>query len=74
MVGNKKNAPDQQMDSTDSVSIQLIQNESDLNASKATWNKHSLSLAKIFLYELNDFEKALPRYQAVIQKNNFFDW
>ena len=57
------------MDSTDSVSIQLIQSESDLNASKANWNKHSLSMAKIFLYELNDIEKALPRYQAVIQKN-----
>jgi tetratricopeptide (TPR) repeat protein len=69
MVGNKKNAAAQEIDSSDIVSIQLIQNESDLNASKANWNKHSLSLAKIFLYELNDFEKALPRYQAVIQKN-----
>lgn len=69
MVGNKKNAAAQEIDSSDIVSIQLIQNESDLNASKATLNRHSLSLAKIFLYELNDFEKALPRYQAVIQKN-----
>jgi tetratricopeptide (TPR) repeat protein len=69
MVGNKKIIPAQQLDSTDSVSIQLIQTESDLNASKANWNKNILTLAKIFLYELNDFEKALPRYQAVIQKN-----
>ena len=59
----------QEKDSTEHFTIQLIQTESDLNASKATWNKHSLSLAKIFLYELNDFEKALPRYQAVIQNN-----
>ena len=69
LVVQKKNAPDQKMDNTDTVSIQLIQTESDLNTSKANWNKHSLALAKIFLYELNDFEKALPRYQALIQKN-----
>ena len=69
VTGNKKNSTDQKMDSTDSVSIQLIQTESDLNTSKVNWNKHSLNLAKIFLYELNDFEKALPRYQALIRKN-----
>ena len=68
-IDSKKNAPEQNLDSTDAISIQLIQTDSDLIASKATWNKHSLALAKIFLYELNDFEKALPRYQAVIQKN-----
>ena len=68
-IDRKKNIPDQNLDSTEAVTIQLIQSDSDLNESKTNWNKHSLSLAKIFLYELNDFEKALPRYQAVIQKN-----
>jgi hypothetical protein len=69
-VGNKKkNTTALDQDSTERLTIQLIENESDLNQSKLNWNKNSLSLAKIFLYELNDFEKALPRYQAVIQNN-----
>jgi len=58
-----------QKDNTDSLAIQLIQNNADLNQSKAKRNKNSLSIAKLFLYELNDFEKALPRYQEVIQHN-----
>jgi hypothetical protein len=69
-VGNKKkNTTALDQDSTERLTIQLIENESDLNQSKLNWNKNSLSIAKIFLYELNDFEKALPRYQAVIQNN-----
>jgi hypothetical protein len=69
-VGNKKNRTTlQAQDSTEKLIIQLIQNESDLTQSKMNWNKNSLSIAKIFLYELNDFEKALPRYQAVIQND-----
>jgi tetratricopeptide (TPR) repeat protein len=59
----------QEKDSTEDLAIQLIQTETDLTQSKINWNNNSLSIAKIFLYELNDFEKALPRYQAVIQKN-----
>ena len=59
----------QEKDSTEDLAIQLIQTETDLTKSKINWNNNSLSIAKIFLYELNDFEKALPRYQAVIQKN-----
>jgi outer membrane protein assembly factor BamD (BamD/ComL family) len=47
----------------------LIENDIALAESKTSWNTNSLSIAKIFLYELNDFEKALPRYQAVIQNN-----
>jgi hypothetical protein len=69
-VGNKKNKPAlQAQDSTEQLNIQLIQTASDLTQSKLIWNKNSLSLAKIFLYELNDFEKALPRYKAVIQND-----
>lgn len=59
----------QEKDSTEDLAIQLIQTEIDLTQSKINWNNNSLSIAKIFLYELNDFEKALPRYQAVIEKN-----
>lgn len=69
-VGNKKNkSTAQKQDSTEKLTIQLIQNESALKESKSNWNKNSLSIAKIFLYELNDFEKAFPRYQAIIQNN-----
>ena len=56
-------------DSDDALTIQLIQNDSALKQSKASWNKNNLVIAKIFLYELNDFEKALPRYKKIIQKN-----
>ena len=67
-VKRNKKTP-QEQDSTDNLTIQLIQNESDLKQSKLIWNKNSLSIAKIFLYELDDFEKALPRYKAVIRSN-----
>jgi hypothetical protein len=66
-ASNNKDA--QKNDDNDTLSIQLIQSESDLKASESIWNKNTLAIAKIFLYELNDFEKALPRYQAVIQNN-----
>ena len=56
-------------DSMDSLAIQLIQNDSALKQSKESWNKSNLEIAKIFLYELNDFEKALPRYKTVIRNN-----
>ena len=59
----------QEKDSAEKLSIQLIETDTDLKQSKINWNNNSLSIAKIFLYELNDFEKALPRYQAVIQSN-----
>jgi hypothetical protein len=68
-VNGNKNKAAQQTDSSDALSIQLIQSDSALIASKTNWNKNTLSIAKLFLYELDDFEKALPRYQAVIQKN-----
>ena len=70
LVLNKSiKSTNQEKDSTEDLAIQLIQTETDLTQSKINWNNNSLSIAKIFLYELNDFEKALPRYQAVIQKN-----
>ncbi len=56
-------------DSANTLQIQLIQSETELNQSKETWNKQTLAIAKTFLYELNDFEKALPRYIALIEKN-----
>ena len=64
---NSKNPP--KRDSTDTLSIRLIETDLELAQSKKSWNKNSLSIAKMFLYELEDFEKALPRYQAVIQHN-----
>jgi len=68
IIGKNKKG-NQKIDSTDELTIQLIQPDSDLKQSNEIWNKNTLSIAKIFLYELNDFEKALPRYQSVIQRN-----
>ena len=59
----------QEKDSAEKLSILLIETDTDLKQSKINWNNNSLSIAKIFLYELNDFEKALPRYKAVIQND-----
>jgi len=64
---NSKNSP--KRDSTNTLRIRLIETDLELIQSKKSWNKNSLSIAKMFLYELDDFEKALPRYQAVIQHN-----
>jgi len=69
VVNNSTKSISQEKDSAVQLNIQLIQTDTDLKQSKINWNNNSLSIAKIFLYELNDFEKALPRYQAVIQSN-----
>ena len=69
VVNNNTRSISQEKDSAVQLNIQLIQTDTDLKQSKINWNNNSLSIAKIFLYELNDFEKALPRYQAVIQSN-----
>jgi hypothetical protein len=69
LVEPEKNKQGLGIESTDTLTIQLFQNDSAFKASKISWNNNSLAIAKIFLYELNDFEKALPRYQAVIQNN-----
>ena len=69
VMTKSRKSTSQEKDSAEQLSIQLIQTETDLKQSKISWNNNSLSIAKIFLYELNDFEKALPRYQVVIQNN-----
>lgn len=68
-VDNKSNKNGGKLDTAGQALMQLIQSKADLEASEATWNKHTLLIAKTFLYELNDFDKALPRYLALIQKN-----
>jgi hypothetical protein len=68
-ISIKDNTQTQLKENTDSISVELIETDIDLMESKAIWNKNSLAIAKIFLYELGDFEKAFPRYQAVIQNN-----
>ena len=69
VVNKSIKSTSQEKDTAEKLSIQLIQTETDLIQSKNNWNNNSLSIAKIFLYELNDFEKALPRYQAVIKND-----
>jgi len=48
---------------------QLIINKEELSKSKMELNKSSFENAQIFLFQLNDFEKALPLYQKVINLN-----
>lgn len=51
------------------TSLQLITSKEDLTKSKIELNKSSFQNAQIFLFQLNDFEKALPLYQKVINLN-----
>ncbi len=55
-------------DTTTEASIQLLENKDELDQSIQKWNTANLQLARIFLYELNDFEKAFPRYKSIIDK------
>ncbi len=48
---------------------QLISSKEELSKSKMELNKSSFENAQIFLLQLNDFEKALPLYQKVINLN-----
>jgi hypothetical protein len=48
---------------------QLISSKEELSKSKMELNKSSFGNAQIFLFQLNDFEKALPLYQKVINLN-----
>ena len=41
----------------------------DVQASKIKWNKAALISAQTFLLQLNDFEKAKPIYQKIINNN-----
>lgn len=47
----------------------LIQNKSDLEQSLKKWNEAAIQNASIFLLQLNDFEKALPIYRKIIERD-----
>lgn len=49
--------------------LQLISSKDDLTKSILELNKSSFENAQTFLFQLNDFEKALPLYQKVINLN-----
>jgi len=55
VVNNNTKSISQEKDSAVQLNIQLIQTDTDLKQSKINWNNNSLSIAKIFLYELNEF-------------------
>jgi len=50
-------------------SLQLITSKEELTKSMVELNNSSFENAQIFLFQLNDFEKALPLYQKVINLN-----
>ena len=50
-------------------SLQLISSKEDLTKSLVELNKRSFENAQTFLFQLNDFEKALPLYKKVINLN-----
>jgi hypothetical protein len=50
-------------------SLQLISSKEDLTKSMVELNKSSFENAQTFLFQLNDFEKALPLYKKVINLN-----
>jgi len=51
------------------TTLQLISGKQDLTKSTVELNKSCFENAQTFLFELNDFEKALPLYQRVIHLN-----
>ncbi len=68
-LNNKSLLKKQKNDTAKALSIALLQTKSDLEKSIQIWNTNTLSIARTFLYELNDFEKAYPRYKLLIEKN-----
>ena len=56
-------------DKTDTLSFKLITNETEYITSRINWNKAALKTAQTFLLNLNDFEKAKPIYEAIIERN-----
>lgn len=53
----------------DSAGIQLLSSPDDYSNSQKKWNAATLLTAQTFLLKLNDFEKAKPLYQKIINKH-----
>jgi tetratricopeptide (TPR) repeat protein len=53
----------------DSITYKLISNATELQIAQKNWNTAALTTAQTFLLKLNDFEKAKPIYQKIIEKN-----
>ena len=53
----------------DSISYKLISDLTALSVAQKNWNTAALTTAQTFLLKLNDFEKAKPIYQKIIEKN-----
>lgn len=51
------------------IKYTLLASKEDVQASKIKWNKAALISAQTFLLQLNDFEKAKPIYQKIINNN-----
>jgi tetratricopeptide (TPR) repeat protein len=47
----------------------LLASKEDYNASLNKWNKAALATAQTFMLQLNDFEKAKPIYQKIIDRH-----
>ena len=52
-----------------SSSILPIKDNQDLENSLKKWNEAAIKNAQLFLLELNDFDKALPIYQKIIERD-----
>ena len=63
LIGKKNNTK------KDSITYKLITNSTELQDAQKKWNTAALTTAQTFLLKLNDFEKAKPIYQKIIEKN-----
>jgi tetratricopeptide (TPR) repeat protein len=52
-----------------STTILAINDNQDLENSLKKWNEAAIKNAQLFLLELNDFEKALPIYRKIIERD-----
>ena len=52
-----------------SATILAINDNEDLDNSLKKWNEAAIKNAQLFLLELNDFEKALPIYRKIIERD-----
>ncbi len=53
----------------DSTGIQILSSPNDYTNSQKKWNTAALMTAQTFLLKLNDFDKAKPLYQKIIDKH-----